>query len=321
MRVDTQLNALQRVIVNGEIDLTFDLIQRDQYIRIFEWDKLCNALRVLREVDWLPEDSHSKLLDDYLEKRGDGDSIDVPTSEFDELYAASQRYNSGLPVVMKILQIQARSTSTDTVWVEIRSASDPKELAEVTRDIQRVLDIAGQTGSSFRFAGVAQGSDWLGFVPGSVLTGIALTYCISLAAAASCELMKVAGPFFVAMVRRSMAESGTDGEPTQQAINERIKLLKEDTRDIIIDEGVETFVEYLKDADYPPDVRNQVGNAVKAATKAIQDLGEADRAVFEASESQKNIVVEIHGDHNQVTVQNFPQIPRHREALPPGESE
>ena len=123
------------------------------------------------------------------------------------------------------------------------------------------------------------------------------------------------------MVRRSIAESVTDREPTQEEINERIELLKEDTRDIIIDEGVKTFVEYLEDADYPPEFRNEVGNAVKAATKAIQDLGESERAVFELSESQKDIVVEIHGDNNQVTVQNFPQIPPHREALPPGESE
>ena len=321
MRFDSKLNALQEVIKDGQFALTFERILNNQYVKIHNWDSICTALRVLREVDWLPEDSNRRLLDDYLENRGYGASIEVPTPEFEALLQAFQRYNSGLPIVMNILQTQARSTPTDTVWVEIKSVSDPNELAVVTRDIQRVLDIAGQTGSSFRFVGVAQGSDWLGFLPGSELTGIALAYCISLAATASFELMRVAGPIFVAMVRRSIADRDGDGEPTQDEINARIELLKEDTRDVIIDEGVKTFVEYLKDADYPPEVRNEVGNAVKAATKAIQDLGESDRALFEVSDSQKGIVVEIHGDNNQITVQNFPRIPPHIEALSPGESE
>ena len=320
MRIDAKLHALQRVTGSGQFVLDYERILNNQYVKIQRWDDVCTALRVLREVDWLQEDSHSKLVDDYLENRGGGDSIEVPTPEFQTLVQATQRYNEGLPIVMKILQTQSRSTSTETFWVEIRSASDPNELAEVTRDIRRVLDMAGQTGSSFRFVGVAQGSDWLGFVPTSELTSIALAYCISLAAAASYELMKVAGPFVVAIVRRNIAESGEDEEPTQEEISERIELLKDDTRDIIIDEGVKTFVEYLENANYSPEIRNEVGNAIRAATKAIQDLGESDRAVFELSESQKDIVVQIHGDHNQVTVQNFPQIPPPIEALPPGGS-
>lgn len=318
MRIDTKLNTLQRVMKDDSFVLIYETILNNQYVKIHHWDDVCTALRVLREVDWLPDDSHRKLLDDYLENRGGGHSIEVPTSEFEILHRAVQRYNPGLSVVVNTLKAHARSTSPDTIWVEIKSVSDAAELASVTREIQRALDIAGQTGSSFRFSGVAQGSDWLGFISGSELTGIALSYCISLAATVSVELMKVTGPFIIAMVKRSIKDSDEDREPTQDEINERITALKDDTRDLIIDEGVRTFVGHLKDAEYPEDVRNLVGASVKATTKVIHDLGESDRAVFELSESQKNIVVEIHGNNNQVTVQNFPTLPRSQEALPPG---
>ena len=111
MRFDVKLNALQRVIDNDQFILTFEEILNNQYVKIQKWNDVCTALRVLREVDWLPEDSNSRLLDDYLENRGEGDSIEVPAPEFQALHEASQRYNSGLPVVMNILRTQARSTS------------------------------------------------------------------------------------------------------------------------------------------------------------------------------------------------------------------
>ncbi len=320
MRIDMKLNALARVIESDRITLDSESILGNQYLKINNWSDVCVALRVLQEVDWLPDDQHNKLLVDYLENRGNLDVIELSHQEFQTLQQAVQRYNAGLPVVINTLRAHARSSSPETVWVEIKSVSNPAELTSVTTEIERALNIAGQTGSSFSFAGVAQGSDWLGFIPGSELSGIALNYCISLAAAVTVELIKVAGPVMNALARINLDDEREE-EPTQEQIDERIKAIKDKVTDVMIDEGVKTFTERLDNAEYPQETRNQVGVAVRATTKAIRELGESDRAVFEVSESGKDIMIQVHGDNNQITIQNFPEIPAHREALPPGDSE
>ena len=91
MRFDAKLNALQRVIDKGQFNLSYEGILNNQYVKIQKWNDVCTALRVLREVDWLSEDSNSRLLDDYLENRGEGDSIEVPAPEFQALHEASTR--------------------------------------------------------------------------------------------------------------------------------------------------------------------------------------------------------------------------------------
>ena len=322
MRIDTKLNALVRVAKPGEFTLNSEAILGNQRIKINNWKDVCIALRVLQEVNWLPDDQHNQLLVDYLENRGDLEVIELSHQELQMLEQAVHRYDTGLPVVINTLKAHARATSSDTIWIELKSVSDPAELSSITTEIERALNIAGQAGSSFRFAGVAQGSDWLGFIPGSVLAGVALNYCISLAATVTVELLKVAGPVVNAVAKLTLDDEDRDGEPTQEEIDERIKAIKDRAADVIIDDAVRTFIEHLENAEYPPEVRNQVGVAVRATTKTIREMAESNRAVFETSESGKNIVIQVHGDNNQITVQNFPELPNsHQEALPPGETE
>ena len=321
MRIDTKLNALMLVTQPGEFTLDSESILGDQRVKINNWKDVCIALRVLQEVNWLPDDQHNRLLVDYLENRGDLEVIELSPQEFQMLEQAVQRYNGGLPIVINTLKAHARAMSSDTIWIELRSVSDPAELSSITAEIERALNIAGQAGASFRFAGVAQGSDWLGFIPGSPLVGIALNYCISLAATVTVELLKVTGPIINAVAKLTLDDDNQDREPTQEEINERIKAIKDRATDEIIDEAVRAFIERLDNTEYPPEVRNQVGVAIRATTKIVRELGESNRAVFEMSESGKNIVVQVHGDNNQITVQNFPELPNPREALAPGDSE
>ena len=321
MRIDTKLNALMRVAQPGEFTLDSEAILGNQRVKINNWKDVCIALRVLQDVDWLPNDEHSQLLVDYLENRGDLEVIELSHQEFEMLERAAWRYNEGLPIVINTLKAHARAMSPDTIWIELKSVADPAELSSITAEIERALNIAGQAGSSFRFAGVAQGSDWLGFIPGSMLAGIALNYCISLAATVTVELLKVTGPIVNAVAKLTLDDEDRDGEPTQEEIDARIRDIKDRAADVIIDEAVKTFTEHLKNAEYPPDARNQVGAAVRATTKTIRELGESNKAGFEMSESGKNIVLQVHGNNNQITVQNFPELPSSMEALPPGDSE
>ena len=321
MRIDTKLNALMLVTQPGEFTLDSESILGDQRVKINNWKDVCIALRILQDVNWLPDDQHNQLLVDYLENRGDLEVIELSPQEFQMLEQAVQRYNGGLPIVINTLRAHARATSSDTIWIELRSVSDPAELSSITAEIERALNIAGQAGASFRFAGVAQGSDWLGFIPGSLLVGIALNYCISLAATVTVELLKVTGPIINAIAKLTLDDDNQDREPTQEEINERIKAIKDRAADEIIDEAVRAFIERLDNTEYPPGARNQVGVAIRATTKIVRELGESNRAVFEMSESGKNIMVQVHGDNNQITVQNFPELPNPREALAPGDSE
>ena len=321
MRIDNKLDALQKVTRGDRFTFQAERILNNQYVKIQNWESICTAVRVLREIDWLPDDQQSRLLDDYLENRGDLAAIEVPAGEFQALEQALSRYNPGLPVVINTLQAHARSTSPETIWVEIRSASNPTELAEITKEIERALNIAGQVDTSFRFVGVAQGSDWLGFLPGSELAGAALNYCISLAASLTSELMKVTGPTLNAFAKVSLRGDNRAEEPTQDEIDERIKEITETVMEDIINEGIEQFIKRLDSLQYPPETQNQARAAMRASTNAIRGLGEDNRAVFEVSESGKDIIIEVNGDNNNITVQNFPEIPANREALPPADSD
>ena len=182
---------------------------------------------------------------------------------------------------------------------------------------QLPLNIAGQVDASFKFVGVAQGSDWLGFVPNSDLAGLALNYCIGLAASISTELLKVAGPVMNAIVRLDL---DSDEDPSEEEIEKRLRDIKDRTADVMIEDGVRLFTEHLEQAQYPPEIQNQVGVAIRATTKSVREMAESNRAVFEVSDSGRNIVVGIHGNNNHITIQNFPQIPVHRDALTPAES-
>ena len=321
MRIDTKLKVLERVTQNGTFALDTQLILGNQLVKINNWKDVCVALRVLQDVDWLPDDQQNILLVDYLANRGDLDVIELPNEDYQRLAQAVARYDAGLPVVINTLRAHACSASPETVWVEIKSVSDPTELASITADIERALKIAAQAGSSFKFVGVAQGSDWLGFLPGSEVTGVALNYCIGLAASISTELLKVAGPVMNTIVRVVLDNDDRDEEPSQEEIDKQLRVIKDRATDLIIDEAVKTFTEHLERAQYPPDVQNQVGAAIRATTKTIRDLAESDRAEFEMSELGRGIVIQVQGNNNQITIQNFPDIPTHREALPPGDSE
>ena len=320
MRIDTKLRALEHVAENGAFKLEAEHILNNQYVKIQNWNNVCIALQVLGEVDWMGNDHQRQLLDDYLENRGEGDTLELPSGEFNELQEAVQRYNSGLGIILNTLSAHAVSTSPDTIWVEIRSASDPGELADLVSEIERALNIAGQVDASFKFAGVAQGSDWLGFIPNSELAGIALNYCIGLAASISAELLKVSGPVMTAFARRDLRRS-EDESPSQESVSERLKEIKEEATDLMIEEGVEKFTERLATSNYSEEVQNQISVAMKTTTAAVRKMGEADQAVFEMSESGKQIVIEISGSNNQITIQNFPELPRHQEALPSAESD
>ena len=321
MRIDTKLRALQRVIQNNVFTFEAEPFLDDQYVKVQNWGDVCIALRVLRDIDWLREDNQSKLLDDYLENRAGGDPVELPTGDFQSLEQAVRRYDDGLSIVVNALKAHAVSSSPETIWVDIKSAADPSELASITGDIERALNIAGQADASFSFVGVAQGSDWLGFLPNSELTGAVLNYCINLAATISVELMKISGPALRAVVRLSIDNENRDVEPTQEEIDEQIRVVKDKTAEVMIEDGVKVFSDHLEKAQLTPDVRNQVGATIKATTKTIQEMAESNRAVFEPSESGKRIVVEIHGNNNQITIQNFPEIAPRREALPSAESE
>ena len=317
MRIDTKLNALQRVMRNDTFILEAEGILNNQYVKVQNWSNVCVALQVLTDIDWLPYDQYKKLLDDYLENRGDSDTLEVPADEYHILEQAVKRYNPGLPIVVNTLRAHAVSASEDTIWVEIASASDPTELADIMREIEKALNIAGQVDASFKFVGVAQGSDWLGFVPNSDLAGLALNYCIGLAASISTELLKVAGPVMNAIVRLDL---DSDEDPSEEEIEKRLRDIKDRTADVMIEDGVRLFTEHLEQAQYPPEIQNQVGVAIRATTKSVREMAESNRAVFEVSDSGRNIVVGIHGNNNHITIQNFPQIPVHRDALTPAES-
>ena len=320
MRIDTKLNALERVTENGRFILEAENILSNQYVKIQNWDNVRTALRVLGEVDWMPHDHQRQLLDDYLENRAEGDTLELPSGQFNELQQAVQRYNSGLEIILKTLRSHAVSTLPNTIWVEIRSPSDPTELANLVREIERALNIAGQVESSFKFVGVAQGSDWLGFLPNSELAGVALNYCIGLAASISAELLKVSGPVMTAFARLDLSRSG-DESPSSEAVNERLRDIKEEATALMVEEGVQRFIERLDTAQYPDEVQNQAREAMKATTVAIRNMAEANQAIFEISETGKGINIEISGSNNQITIQNFPELPRHQDALPSAESD
>ncbi len=319
MRIDTKLRALQRVSQNNEFTFEAEPILNQQYVKVQNWDDVCVALRVLRDIEWLGEDSQSQLLDEYLENRAGGDSIELPMGDYQTLEQAARRYDGGLSILVNALRAHAVSPSPETIWVEIKSAPDPSELASIVSEVERALNIAGQADASFKFAGVAQGSDWLGFLPNSELAGAVLNYCINLAATISIELLKISGPALKAMARISFDNENRDAEPTQEELDEQIRIVKDKTVEVMIEDGVEVFSDHLERAQFSPDVRNQAGAAIRATTKTIKDMAESDRAVFEPSESGKNIIVEIHGSNNQITIQNFPAIAPRREALPPAE--
>ena len=321
MRIDTKLRALQQVSQGNLFTFEAEPILNDQYMKIQNWDDVCVALRVLRDVDWLGENSQSQLLDEYLENRAGGDAIELPMGDFRTLEEAAQRYNEGLSILINALRSHAVSPSTETIWVEIKSASDPSELASIVSEVERALNIAGQADASFRFAGVAQGSDWLGFLPNTELTGAALNYSINLAATVSVELLKMSGPALKAVVGLIIDKENRDTEPTQEEIDEQIGVVKDATAEVMIEDGVRVFSDHLDEAGFPPEVRHQVGASIKATTKIIQEMAESKRAVFEPSESGKSIIVEIHGNNNQITIQNFPDIAHRREALPTAESD
>ncbi len=320
MRIDTKLRALERVSQNNVFTFEAEPILNQQHMKVQNWDDVCIALRVLRDIDWLREDSQSRLLDDYLEHRAGGETIELPMGDFRPLEEAAQRYNNGLPIVVNALRSHAVSSSSETIWVEIKSAPDPSALASITGDIERALNIAGQADASFSFVGVAQGSDWFGFLPNSDLAGTVLNYCINLAATVSVELMKISGPALKAVARISIDNENRDVAPTQEEIDEQIRVVKVKTAEVMIEDGVNVFSDHLENAQFPPAIRNQVGATIKATTKTIKEMAESNRAIFEPSESGKSIVVEIHGSNNQITIQNFPEIAPRREALPPAES-
>ena len=236
MRIDTKLNALQKVTQDGQFIIKHEYILNNQRVKIDDWGNVIIALQVLQEVDWIGDDGYRQLLDDYLEHRAEADTLELPSGEFEVLHQAVQRYNSGLEIILNTLRAHSVPNSGNTIWVEIKSATDPAELAEIVKDIERTLDIAGQVDRSFRFVGVAQGSDWLGFIPNSELTGIALNYCIGLAATVTVELAKASGHAMTAMARRSLRKSGDDS-PSQEDVDTELKGLKEETRDLMIEEG------------------------------------------------------------------------------------
>ena len=318
MRIDTKLNALELVAKNGVFSFDTERIMNDQHVKILNWGDARVALQVLQDIEFLPNDRNSQLIGDYLENRGESDVLEVPLQHFQALQQAVQRYNNALNIVISTLRAHTVSSSPETIWVEVTSASNPSELANITREIERALKIAGQAGASFRFVGVAQGSDWFGFMTESPLAGIALNYCINLAASISMELMKVTGPVLHAFV--TLDDDSEEG-PRQEDIDSRIASIKDRVTDVMIDQGVEQFVEHLKNARYQPESRNQVGASIRATTKTIKHMAESDQARFEVSESGKGIVVGIFGNNNQVTIQQFPNIPAQKDALPPGENE
>ena len=320
MRIDTKLNALQKVTQDGQFIIKHEYILNNQRVKIDDWGNVIIALQVLQEVDWIGDDGYRQLLDDYLEHRAEADTLELPSGEFEVLHQAVQRYNPGLEIILNTLRAHSVPNSGNTIWVEIKSATDPAELAEIVKDIERTLDIAGQVDSSFRFVGVAQGSDWLGFMPNSDLTGLALNYCIGLAGAITLELIKASGHVMTAMARRSLRKSG-DENPAQEDVDKELRDIKKETRDLMVEEGVQKFTERLAEFGYPKQVQNTATEAMKKATVSIQEMADENRAIFNASESGKNINIYIDGSNNQITFQNPPEMPKHPEALASADSE
>lgn len=320
MRIDTKLIALNGVIQNDEFVLDSEYILNDQYVKINNWANVCTALRVLQEVEWMPNDEYSRLIKDYLDNRGDNEILEVPANEFQMLEQAVHRYDSGLPIIISVLKTHAVSTSDDTIWVEIKSISDPSELVDVTQKLERALNVAGQAGSSFRFVGVAQGSDWLGFIPNSELTGTVLNYCIGLAAKITMELMKMGSLVIRGIAVHQLASSGND-TPSQEDIDKQLDEVEKTVADLIVEEGINGFKKHLEEAGYPAESQNQIGVAIRATTESIANLAQSNQAVFEQSEEGKKIIIEIHGNNNQITIQNFPELPNYQQALPPSTSD
>ena len=62
MRIDTKLNALMLVTQPGEFTLDSESILGDQRVKINNWKDVCIALRILQDVNWLPDDQHNQLL-------------------------------------------------------------------------------------------------------------------------------------------------------------------------------------------------------------------------------------------------------------------
>ena len=319
MRIDEELKALERAMENNTFVFDAHPTLSNQYLRINNWSDLRVAIQILQNVVKLPDDDNIRMLTMHLENDASGESLNLSINDFNMLRNAINQYNDSLRIVVNTLRAHTVSSSPETFWVEVRSASDPTELAEITSEIERTLNMAGQAGGSFKFVGVGQGSDWLGFLTDSALTGIALNFSISLAASVVVEVMKVVGPLALAITLRDDGRSSED--LTQSDIDSEVGPVKDRLADIMINQGVEQFEKHLEDASYSSEVRNQVGASMRATTKAIKDMAESNRAVFEVSESGKDITIEIHGNNNEVTIQQFPDIPRQQDALPSVEDE
>lgn len=319
MRIETKLSVLERVASNHIFTIDAESIMNGQNVVIRNWRDVRTAVQILREMDWLPPDGDSQLLDDYLANRDEADTLEVSIGEYQELERVVHRYDDGLPVLLSTLRTHSVSTNPSVVWVEIKSASDPGELAKTAEEISRALVIAGQAGHAFRFVGVAQGSNWFGFEPMSALMGDIINYCIHLASSIVEEIQRVPSTFLTSMVRLSLEDSG-NSNPTQDDIDDHIDRINERTVNVLTDAGAKELLELLKGANYTESEQNQASSAVKLATKAIIDMGQGGRATFEPSEGGRNFVINVYGNE-RVEINNFQVTERQPDALPPPNSE
>ena len=317
MRIGSKFGVLGRVVSNRQFNISAEGILNGQRIIIHNWQDVKAAIQLLREIDWLGEDQHSKLLDDYLEYRGEGDTLEVEQREFQMLMEAIERYRPGLPMLMNALQIHAVSADPSVIWVEIASVSDPRELAAAIAEVSRALAIAEQAGQAFRFVGVAQGSNWFGFDPTSPLMGIVINCCIHLASTILKEISSTPRSIMASMAKMSLENAGDDS-PTQDAISEYIDQIHDRVIQTLAEAGSSHLGEYLESGDYSESDRNVAKTAVTHATKAIVEMQKNGTASFEPSQDGQDITINVYGnEHVEI---NLPASRMH-EALPPGSNE
>ena len=317
MRIGTKFGALERIIINGKFNIKAETILSGAQVVIHNWQDVRATIQILREIDWLPDDQRSKLLDDYLEHRGEGDTLEIDHGAYRTLIESINRYEPGLPVLMKALQAHAVSADPSVIWVEILSASDPRELASAVEEVSRALTIAQQAGHAFRFVGVAQGSNWFGFDPSSSLVGIVINCCIHLASTILKEISTSPRSVMASMAKMSLENAGADS-PTQDDINEYIEQIHDRVIQTLAEAGSSRLGEYLESGDYSESDRNMAKTAVMHATKAIVEMQRSGTAKFEPSHEGQSITINVYGNEN-VEI-NLPGG-RAPEALPPGDTD
>ena len=311
MRIETKFSVLTRLIPDGNnFTIEGESIMNGQRYVIANWRDVRTAIQILREIDWLTPDSNSQLLDDYLANRPENDKLEMSAEEYNQLIGAVRRFDAGLPVVFNTLKAHAVDIDPSTIWVQMGRTTDPGDLADTIAEIVQALTRASQADHTFRFAGVAQGSDWLGFVPSSELMGTIINYCIHLSSSIVAELQNTPTLFMRNLVKSTLSRRGKTDEPTEEQIEEEIDTVNQMAATELIDAGVEELQKHLRKAGYKGTQVNQTKAAVKAATAAIIKLAQENRAAFEASENSRGLVINITGNERvEINQLNVPHPP------------